>query len=168
MITKLASWTHLAFIAYSPHWSTIEVDKHPFVTIEIKRIGVLKNNLENNLNILNELLWPDFSSWSYENVIYTITSSSHQSDLVVLLSHNNDNSIIDGVSTKRRNSSALAMELRLSCTKPSIWRLWCQKQVSQIGISNCTPQYSVGCNYLSLPEIPASATNSYNICLLFI
>ena len=24
------------------------------------------------------------------------------------------------------------------------------------GISNCIPQYSVGCNYLSLPEIPAS------------
>ena len=25
-------------------------------------------------------------------------------------------------------------------------------------ISNCIPQYSVGCNYLSLPEIPASGT----------
>ena len=28
--------------------------------------------------------------------------------------------------------------------------------LSQAGISNCIPQYSVGCNYLSLPEIPAS------------
>ena len=34
----------------------------------------------------------------------------------------------------------------------------CQKQVSQAGISNCIPQYSVGCNYLSLPEIPDSGT----------
>ena len=38
-----------------------------------------------------------------------------------------------------------------------IWELWCRKQVSQAGISNCIPQYSVGCNYLSLSEIPASA-----------
>ena len=36
--------------------------------------------------------------------------------------------------------------------------LWCQKQVSQAEISNCIPQFSVGCNYLSLPEIPASCT----------
>ena len=28
---------------------------------------------------------------------------------------------IDGLVQERRNSSALAMELRLSCTKPSIW-----------------------------------------------
>ena len=34
--------------------------------------------------------------------------------------------------------------------------LWRQKQVSHTGISNCTPQNSVGCNYLSLPEMPAS------------
>ena len=28
---------------------------------------------------------------------------------------------IDGLMQERRNSSALAMELRLSCTNPSIW-----------------------------------------------
>ena len=39
-----------------------------------------------------------------------------------------------------------------------IWGHWCQKQVSQAGISNCIPQSTVGCNYLSLPEIPASGT----------
>ena len=33
----------------------------------------------------------------------------------------------------------------------------CQKQVSQAKISNCIPQYSVGCSYLSLSEIPASS-----------
>ena len=38
------------------------------------------------------------------------------------------------------------------------WGLWCQKQVSQAEISNCIPQYSVGCNYLSMPEIPTSGT----------
>ena len=36
------------------------------------------------------------------------------------------------------------------------WELCCQKQVSQAGISNYIPQFIVGCNYLSLPEIPAS------------
>ena len=41
-------------------------------------------------------------------------------------------------------------------TYTDIWGLWHQKQVSQAGISNCIQQYSVGCNYLSLPEIPAS------------
>ena len=36
-----------------------------------------------------------------------------------------------------------------------IWGLLCQEQVSQAGISNRILQYSVGCNYLSMPEIPA-------------
>ena len=36
--------------------------------------------------------------------------------------------------------------------------LWCQTQVYRAGISKCTPQDTVGCNYLSLPGIPASAT----------
>ena len=43
-------------------------------------------------------------------------------------------------------------------TPVTLWVLCCPKQVSQTGISNCIPQYSVGCNYLSLPEIPASGT----------
>ena len=42
------------------------------------------------------------------------------------------------------------------------WRLWCQKQVSQAGISNCIPQDTVGCNYLSMPQIPASGTKVHN------
>ena len=37
-----------------------------------------------------------------------------------------------------------------------IWGFWCPKQVSQTVISNCIPQYSMGWNYLSMPEIPAS------------
>ena len=41
--------------------------------------------------------------------------------------------------------------------------LWCQKQFSQARISNCIPQYTVGCNYLSLPEIPASGTSKFSI-----
>ena len=44
-----------------------------------------------------------------------------------------------------------------------IWGLWCQKHISPAGMSNCIPQYSVGCNYLSLPEIPASGTEVH-IC----
>ena len=39
------------------------------------------------------------------------------------------------------------------------WRLWCQRQVFQAGINDYIPQYAVGCNYLSLPEIHASDTN---------
>ena len=34
-----------------------------------------------------------------------------------------------------------------------IRRLWHQKQVSETGISNCIPQYSMGCSYLTLPDI---------------
>ena len=34
-----------------------------------------------------------------------------------------------------------------------IWGLWCQKK-----ISDRIPQNTVGCDYLSLPEIPASDT----------
>ena len=42
----------------------------------------------------------------------------------------------------------------------------CQKQVSQAGKSNYIPQLTAGCNYLSLPEIPASG-NKVLICSLF-
>ena len=41
-----------------------------------------------------------------------------------------------------------------------IWGLWCQKRVSQAWIGNCIEQYSVGCNYLFLPEIPVLAPKS--------
>ena len=43
---------------------------------------------------------------------------------------------------------------------PSIHLLvhWCQKQVSQTWISNCIPQDTVGCNYLSMAKIPAPGT----------
>ena len=40
-------------------------------------------------------------------------------------------------------------------------------QVSQAGISNCIPQYSVGCNYLSLPEIPTSGAKVLLYCTLY-
>ena len=36
-----------------------------------------------------------------------------------------------------------------------IWWCWWQEQVSKAGISNCIPQNTVVCNYLSLPEIPS-------------
>ena len=57
----------------------------------------------------------------------------------------------------KKDVTALAMELRLSCTNLSIWScndswgLQCQKQLSRAWISNYIPQYSVGCNYLSMP-----------------
>ena len=35
---------------------------------------------------------------------------------------------------------------------------WGQRQVFQARMSNCIPQYSVWCDYLSLPEIPTSGT----------
>ena len=49
-----------------------------------------------------------------------------------------------------------------------IWGL--MRQVSQAGISNYIPQFTVGCSYLSLPEIPASGTNvliwmTLSVCL---
>ena len=42
------------------------------------------------------------------------------------------------------------------------WGLWCQNQVSQTGISNCIPHYSVGCNYLSMPEMSPSVPKVLN------
>ena len=44
-----------------------------------------------------------------------------------------------------------------------IWGFCCQKQVSQAGISNYISKFTVGCNYFSLPEIPASGNKVY-IC----
>ena len=49
----------------------------------------------------------------------------------------------------------------------AIWGLCCQKQVSQSWISNCIPQNTVGCNYISLLEIPASGNkvHMYTCCV---
>ena len=56
-------------------------------------------------------------------------------------------------------------DIILYCWEPStfahmhIWGLWRQTQVSQAGISIYIPLNTMGCNYLSLPEIPASHYN---------
>ena len=47
---------------------------------------------------------------------------------------------IDRLVQQRHNSSALAMELHLSCSNPSICGLVCQKQVSRTVTSNYIPQ----------------------------
>ena len=49
----------------------------------------------------------------------------------------------------------------------SPWELCCHKQVSQAGISNYIPQFTVGCNYLSLSEIPASGDKVLIYCTWF-
>ena len=57
-----------------------------------------------------------------------------------------------------------------SKTKPhsSEW-VWC---IMQAGISNYIPQFTAGCNYLSLPEIPASGNKIWVcvsvVCVLFV
>ena len=39
-----------------------------------------------------------------------------------------------------------------------IWGHWCQTQASQAGISNYILEFTVGCNYLTLPSIASSGT----------
>ena len=46
-------------------------------------------------------------------------------------------------------------------------RICCQKQVSQAGISNYIPQFTVGWNYLSPTEIPASGNKVLNLSRIF-
>ena len=43
-----------------------------------------------------------------------------------------------------------------------VWGLWHQKQVFQVGISNYISLYSVGCDYLSLPEIPVPKSSYHD------
>ena len=52
---------------------------------------------------------------------------------------------IDGLIQKRRNSSALAMELRLSCTNPVRW--CCQKYTPQTPPSHRRVRYSFYCEF---------------------
>ena len=65
---------------------------------------------------------------------------------------------IDGLVQKRHNSIANALELCISCTNPLLWGLWWQMQVSRAWMRNYILQYSVGCCYISMPYISASAT----------
>ena len=58
----------------------------------------------------------------------------------------------------KHKCSATKKSADISMHDVKIWGLWCQKQPSQAGINNCISQYSVGYNYISLPEIPASGT----------
>ena len=50
-------------------------------------------------------------------------------------------------------SLVYTLSKRCGFTAFMVCGLWSQKQVSRVGISNCIPLCSVGCNYLSLPEI---------------
>ena len=50
------------------------------------------------------------------------------------------------------------------CCYIILWGIWCQKQVSQAGKSNYILQFTVGCNYLSLPEIPAFGAKVIILC----
>ena len=45
-----------------------------------------------------------------------------------------------------------------------LWGVWCLKQVSRTKISNYILQCSEWCNYLSMPQIPASSTKAAYIC----
>ena len=56
------------------------------------------------------------------------------------------------ISNSFRTYSRCSITVNIRNVKVHIRTLY-QKQVSQEGISNCIPQYSVGCNYLSLSEI---------------
>ena len=58
---------------------------------------------------------------------------------------------INGLVQGRHNTSALAMELYLSCNNPSIWRPRHLRQVSLACKSNYIPQFPVGWNYFSMP-----------------
>ena len=49
----------------------------------------------------------------------------------------------------------------------AIWGLCCQTQVSQAGVSSFIPRFTVGCNYLSLPDIPAPDKKSTYIIITF-
>ena len=42
-----------------------------------------------------------------------------------------------------------------------------EKPMIVLGISNYTPQFTVGCNYLSLPEIPKSSYGNTHTLLHF-
>ena len=48
--------------------------------------------------------------------------------------------------------------LSVLCLVTEIWGLWCLKQVSHAWLNNCISRYYVGCNYLSMHQIPASDT----------
>ena len=43
-------------------------------------------------------------------------------------------------------------------SRHTVSRLWCEKQVSGASISNCIPQFPMGCNYLHMPQILAYDT----------
>ena len=87
------------------------------------------------------------------------------------------NGLYDGLGQEKRNSSALAMELCLSCINPSILSLptstLCthhhnvRSVVPEAGIKgrdkSLHPIVSVRCNYLFLPLIPASGTTEAGI-----
>ena len=68
---------------------------------------------------------------------------------------------ICGSAPPRVHNTAVLLQSKegsVSCTDPSLWTPVCQKQVSRVWISNYIPQYTVGCNYLAMPLIPAYGT----------
>ena len=58
--------------------------------------------------------------------------------------------------------SLLVLDIQWKCNDLANWGLCCQKQVSQTGISNYIPQFTVGCKYTYPCLIPASANKVLN------
>ena len=65
--------------------------------------------------------------------------------------------------TDRQSSTVSGQNFHAALTH--IWGLWHQKWVSQAEISNYIPQFTVGCNYLSLSEISVCRTKVFIFAL---
>ena len=94
-------------------------------------------------NVLNVRAMVQLLAWALPSERVVVSGTNGMFYIWVLFQ-------VDGLVQERRNSIALAMELRLSCTNPSKWRLCCQKNGCSAGMSNRIPQFTVWCSYLCM------------------
>ena len=96
-----------------------------FAHDSVKLVSISRDMRRNKANSIYSL-----KLWDVTKEINTIIARPWEPKQSVTLVHTSFplciHVYINGLVQERRNSSALAMELRLSCTNPSIWYIKCQ------------------------------------------
>ena len=104
---KVWTWAPTIHTITCPHWTLLGLGMHTLWPIKCAHNFPFIYFIQVLLAVLSAFIW--------EVTKLAIFRRDHTPD------PNNLKEYIDGLMQERRNSSALAMELRLSCTNPWIW-----------------------------------------------
>ena len=158
------AWIYKRTIAVSPQEPCYSCRSHLFIFTFLPVSMILTISVYHKLIPLSHM---QYTSFTYATLVL---GNSRRHEYIIMLSKYNLYFIKRSASIAAKYRTQKLCRLMNPIWASSHWIItwlvnwgrWCQKQVSTAGISNCIPQFTVGNNYLSLPEIPASGAKVFN------